>query len=341
MKRVLSIALALCMLASCAVFFSGCTGAKSGEYPVTVGGVTIDREPQNIVVLNDVLADIISYIGYDVKMVGRSAECDQDFLYIVPVVGTAVSPDISVIKNTEADLVIADSTMSADTKNNIEAEGITVLTLDTPSNEAQLKQLYIDLGTALGGSTTGSTKGESGYDELLDMLGTLNTATSNVVQTVAYLYMNDNNELCTFAEGSLEFKFFNYNGNSNVFANQKEPQVNTMELRIGSPNYIFYDSDEVLSYLAIDENTQNLSAPANNRVCMIPKKSFSRFGVSAEKAVFEMLSFIEKDSMATPDEETVADAAAAPATKPAAVETTAPAEPEQDENVIEYSITTD
>ena len=97
MKRILSIALALCMLLSCAVVFTACSGEKSGEYPVTVGGVTIEKEPKNIVVLNDVHADIISYIGYDIKMVGRSAECDQDFLSIVPAVGSAASPDVVAI----------------------------------------------------------------------------------------------------------------------------------------------------------------------------------------------------------------------------------------------------
>lgn len=339
MKRILSIVLALCMLLSCAVFFSGCNSAKSSEYPVTVGNVTINSEPQNIVVLNDVFADIISYIGYDIKMVGRSVECDQEFLYIVPSVGTAASPDVNAIKKAEADFVIADSAISADTKSSLEADGITVLTLDAPKNEAELKQLYIDLGTALGGKVTGSAKGEKGYTDLLEMLSTLNTATSNVVQTVAYLYMNESNELCTFVKGSLEYKFFNYNGNSNVFANQQKPLVNTMELRIGSPNYIFYDSEEVLAYLATDENTQNLAALYNNRICQIPKKSFFRFGSSTEEAVFEMLRFIEKDSKATPDE--ADEEEIVPATEPEQY-VTDPADTEeeaQDENVIEYTIT--
>lgn len=331
MKRILSIALALCMLLSCAVFFSGCSNTKGGEYPVTIGDVTIETEPQNIVVLNDVFTDIISYIGYDIKMVGRSSECDQDFLYVVPTVGPAAAPDVNIIKKAEADLIIADNTLGESVRERLQAEGITVLTLDTPKNEAELKQLYIDLGTVLGGNITGSAKGEKGYTDLLEMLSTLNTATSNVVQTVAYLYMNENNELCTFVQGTLEYKFFNYNGNSNVFANQKESKVNTMELRIGSPNYIFYDSEEVLAYLATDENTQNLAALANNRICQIPKKAFSRFGASTEEAVFEILNFIEKDSKATPDE------AADIATEPAATEAVATAT--QEENAIEYTIT--
>ena len=82
MKRILSIALALCMMLGCAALLGGCNGEKGDNWPVTVGNVTIDKEPQNIVVLSDKLADIVSYIGYDVKMVGRSTECDQDFLYI-------------------------------------------------------------------------------------------------------------------------------------------------------------------------------------------------------------------------------------------------------------------
>lgn len=346
MKRVLSIALALCMLLSCAVFFTGCSVTGSSEYPVTVRDTVIEKEPQNIVVLNDVLADVVSYIGYDIKMVGRSTECDQDFLYVVPTVGTAAAPDIPAITSAGTDLVIADSTLGADVKSNLEAEGITVLLLDVPNNEEELKQLYIDLGTALGGSTTGSAKGEDGYNDLLDMLGTMNTAISNVVQTVAYLYMNENGELCTFVKGDLDYKFFNYNGNSNVFLNQAEPQVNVSELRIGSPNYIFYDSEDVLTYLAADEELNHLNALESNRTMQIPKAAFRRYGTSAEDAVFQILNFIEKDSKATPDEATadITATAAAAAEETAAPEVTEAAteapveEAEGDENVITFSV---
>ena len=343
MKRILSLALTLCMLLSCAVFFSGCSTIElSKDWPVTVGDATISKEPESIVVLNDVFADIISSIGYDIKMVGRSEECDQDFLYIVPTVGTSTEPDVEKIASLNTDVVIADHSLDSNTKSKLEANGAAVVTLDVPGNVEELKNLYISLGTALGGKETGSAKGEKGYDSHIDLLSKMNTATSDVVQTVAYLYMDDNNQLCTFVQGTLPYMFFNYNGNTNVFSNQKEPVVNLEELRLGSPNYIFYDDEAVLAYLNADERLAHLHALTNNRTCQISRKSFERYGASADEAVFQILNFIEKDTKATPDEAAApaADGQAAPGATtaaPAANQAEIEETPQNDEDVITFS----
>lgn len=331
----------MCVLLSCAAVFSGCNDKKSGDWPVTVGGVTIDKEPANIVVLNDVFADIISYIGYDVKMAGRSQECDQEFLHVVPVMGTAAAPDTAAIAAAKADLVIADNTLSADLRSAIEAGGAKVATFEVPTTSEALKQLYIDLGTLLGGKTTGNEKGTKGYDGLLDMLGTMNTATSNVVQTVAYIYLDEAGKPCTFVKGTLEYQFFEYNGNSNVFANQAAPEINLDELKLGNPNFIFYDNENVPAALMADQSLAGVNALANNHTCLIPKKAFFRFGKSAEQAIFDMLNYIDKSTKGTPDsatrdysvQATTAPEVAAPAA------TAAPAADNQNDSAeINYSV---
>lgn len=349
MKRTFSAALILCLLLSCVMLFGGCSKESTREYPVTLGGVTIEKEPKNIVVLSANFADIISYIGYDVKMVGRSSECDQKFLHVVPIMGSAASPDIDAITAAETDLVIADNTLGADVRNRIEEAGVQVLTLDPATTEAALRERYADLGVALGGDVTGRQRGEEGYDELFEMLRTLNTSVkTDVVRTAAYLYLNENGELCTFVKGSLEYKFFSYNGSTNIFSNQTEPVVNLSDLRIGSPNYLFYDSPEVLEVLNADENLTNLKALVDGRTCMIEKRNFERQGTSAEAAVFDMLNFIEKDSKATADEAASPTAAAISEVTEAPVEETTDdpeeettAEIADDENVITYSISDD
>ena len=317
MKRALSLILALCMAISCLALLAGCSSdGSSAGYPVTVGDTVIKKEPKNIIVLNDELADIISYLGYDIRMVGRSSECDQDFLYVVPIVGAAASPDISAVTNAETDLVIADGTLNANTKQSLEDAGVTVLTLDPPSNEEELRGLYISLGTALDGSETGAEKGEQGYNDLYKMLNTLNTATSSVLQSAAYLYLDGSGQLCTFVKDTLAYKVFSFNGCTNVFLNQTEPAVNVGELKVSSPNYIFYDSPEVLEYLKSDPGFANISGLANGHTLQIPLKQFERHGSTAEQTVFEMLNYIEKITKATPDEA----AAEAPATEAQAAE---------------------
>lgn len=328
MKRTLSILLSLCLILSAMSLLAGCNKAGGSGYPVEVAGVTIDKEPANIVVLNDDLADIVSYIGYDIKMVGRSAECDQDFLYVVPVMGSAASPDVNAITAAKADLVIADNTLGSNSKSALESAGVKVLTLTAAKNEEELRNLYISLGTALGGSEKGAVKGQEGYDSLFTMLDKLNTASSSVVQTAAYLYLDGSGQLCTFVKGSLEHSIFNFNGCTNVLLNQSQPTVNPDELQKGSPNYIFYDSPAVLDYLKASPQLSKISGLVSGHTLQIPLKQFMRHGSSAELTVFEMLNYIEKITKATPDQATVAPtkAAATPTKAPAteAPETEAP-----------------
>ena len=308
MKRTLSIFLVIAMLLSCAVFFSGCDDKKSSEYPVTVGDVTIEAEPQSIVVLNDCIADIISYIEYDYKMVGRSIECDQDFLRIVPSVGTPDNPAVDTIAQKGADLVIADSTLSEKVRGKIEAEGITVITLDPPTDTTGLKELYSTLGAVLGGNTTGRAKGEKSYDGLFDMLGQFKTASTGVAKTSVYLYMDQNGRLCTFVKGSLEYKIFGYNGAVNVLSNQAEAAVDATQLKMGSPSYIFYDDESVLDYLKNDEKLMSLRALQNGKTYPIPLKNFKRYGTTCEQAVYDMVAFLNMQDAATIDEATPGEA---------------------------------
>ena len=356
MKRILSVTLIVCVLLSCAAVFSGCGGKKAKDWPVEVAGVTIDKEPEKIVVLNDIHADIIAYIGYETKMVGRSSACDQEYLHSVPVMGTAAEPDVNAIANANADLVIADSTLSPSAKSSIESSGAKVIVLDVPAKTDDLKELYINIGTALGGKETGAEKGETKHEDLFDHLEAMSISTSNIVQTVAYLYLNDKGELCTFTPETLSYEFFSYSGKTNVFVNQKKdtPVIVPQELRLGSPNYIFYDSDDVLTALSANDEYKNVHALKDNHTYRIPKEDFSRCGKSTENALYQMLKYIEESSKATADEATVPPATvaatvaetkpketAAATTAETTAETTAPTEAAQDDEPIYYADTDD
>lgn len=304
MKRFLCIAVALSMLLSAAALFSGCSGdSASKEYPVTIGSVTIDKEPENIVVLSDDLADIISYIGYDVKMVGRSIECDQEFLSVVPSVGSADNPSIDTITGYGTDLVLADDTLSDKSRQKLEAEGVPIISMVKAETMDELKVLYTNLGTVLGGNVTGHKNGEDAYEELISTIKSLRGTVSNdIVKTSAYLYIEQNGQLYTFPSGSIEATLFGYSGALNVFENQQGPAVNAEELRMATPSFIFCDSQEVIDYLNNDEALSNMTALKTDHVLIIPLSDFSRQGVTYEQIVYTMIDamFVEHD--ASPDE---------------------------------------
>lgn len=315
-KKIISLILCIGILSSMTLLLCSCKDDKNDEYPVTVGNVTIEDEPTNIVVLSDSLADLISYTGYDVKMVGRSIECDQEFLSVVPLVGTETDPNVESIVSYETDLVIAEDTLSDSAKQQLTDNGIKLLTLKQPTTLDELKATYVDLGTALGGKVTGKETGENSYNELVDTVKTFrSTISPKDIKSACYLYLDDTGALCTFTKDSVEQKMFSYCGAIDIFKSQETPQVDLELLKVGTPSCIFYDSEEVLTYLKNDPELCDMAALTNNETFLLKKSDFERMGVTFEENIYQMIQFMfGKD--ATPDEATPQEAQPTSSTEP-------------------------
>ena len=134
-NRIISISLAVILAFSVLLTFAGC---GDNNYPVEVANFVIKSEPENIVVLDPSTADIISYIGYDVKMVGRSDEVNQSFLSIVPSVGSASSPDADEIINSGATVVFAGENLDDTVKQTLQSNDIMVITMSQAETSEQL-----------------------------------------------------------------------------------------------------------------------------------------------------------------------------------------------------------
>ena len=61
----------LCVLLSC-LCFAGCNGVD--DYPVSVGGTNITKQPQKVVAFSEQAASAIFALGYDSYLVGAPAE---------------------------------------------------------------------------------------------------------------------------------------------------------------------------------------------------------------------------------------------------------------------------
>ena len=341
MKRLVSLILTLTILASCAVLLTACGDKESENFPVSVGGVEITAEPKRVVVLNDAFADILLYMGYDTKLVGRSVDCDQQILSILPSVGYAADPALDTLTKLEPDLVIADETLSESAKNKLGTQNIPVAVLNRATTRDDIKQLYIDLGSALGGKSTGSKKGEESFDKLFDLLSDYSSATKNIVVTDAYLYLDEEGNYCTFVKDSVEEMLLSYNGAMNVFGSKTSPafhsaditddqgnvtQADEMYIRYANPTYLFLDgtvakdgtiNSPVYDKLMSDSNLKNITALKQKRVSFIPRKNFLRPGVTFEETLFTMIDVLNKD-------EEAAEAASSGTTAPTAAPTQAP-----------------
>lgn len=321
-KKIISLLLCMSLIITMGLSLCSCKNSESDEYPVTIGDVTIEKEPLNITVLSDCMADIISYMGYDVKMVGRSIECDQEFLSVVPIVGTATQPNVDTIIASETHLVVTGEPMPEAQAAALAEAKIPVLTLSRANSFEELKTLYTKLGTALGGNVSGKAQGESSYDELVTTMTDFEHAIpNNVVKTACYLYLDENGTLCTFTKGTIEHELFNHCAAINILASQETPEVDLETLKISTPTYIFYDDEAVLEYLTNDSELSTMSALNNGNAKQVRKVYFSRQGTTYEELVYQMISFMFLQK-ATPDEATPDEAQIVQETTEATQETT-------------------
>ncbi len=257
-KKIIAALLAASTVLSAAVF-SSC-GEKS-EYPVTVGKITIEAEPENAVVLSKNLADIISTIGYDVKLAGRSDEVDRKGLTVVPSVGPASEASAKSILKLNADVVIADDTINPDTKKQLIKEGVPVIIPEKTSVPKEIKKVYSQLGEVLGGSITGKSEGAKAFDELFEELNDVKNAIAekDIVKTVCYLYAEDG-KIKTMNAGTWGAKILDFTGAENVFKNEESPIVTRRNLLLSNPDFIFCADKRVAYYLRDHKILKRLNA---------------------------------------------------------------------------------
>ena len=164
MKKIVSALLAGVIAVSSAVFFAGC---NEEEYPVQIANYTIEKEPENVVVLDPVTADIMAYMNYDRKLAGRSDAVSQPELAAAPVVGSENAPDVKAITDLKADLVFCGENLEKNVQEELESKGVQVIKLQTPETTAEVKTNYETIGKALGGKQKGSRAGKDSYAKLI------------------------------------------------------------------------------------------------------------------------------------------------------------------------------
>lgn len=326
-NKIISISLVVALMFSVLVTFTGC---GDEDYPVEIANFIIKEEPKEIVVLDPSAADIISYIGYDVKMVGRSDEVNQEWMSVVPTVGSAASPDVEQIKSIGATLVFADETLDDTVQESIEKEGITVITMAQAETPKQIETNYVSLGKILGGNVTGMNRGGQSYVKWLedmDEMKDLVTSSSNsaVLNTVCYLYV-ENGSLKLMTSGTYGDMLLGYTGAVNVAVNIEENSVDVKTMRVANPNYVFYADEETLNAIKADEVLSGLSAVKGGKTLMVTKEDMSRQGHTALNTLRKMIGFMYPELImkdATPDQ----------------VATTAPATPQQNATVATTATT--
>ncbi len=354
MKRLISVLLAAVMVCTAAVMFAGC---GDGNYPVTVANITIDKEPTAIVVLDPSAADIISYMNYDGKIVGRSTEVDQSYLSVAPDFGAASEPDVQGIINSGAQVVFAGDKLSDDAFKQLEDSKVQVIKMSLADTPKELETNYLTIGKILGGAVTGLEKGTTAYEKLIEQMEKLkievsSSTVSGALETACFLYV-DNGSLRVMTAGTYVDMLIGYTGAVNVAVNIVDGNVDVNTLRIANPNFIFYPDEQTFNAIKSDDVLSKLGAVTSGKALMITDKEITRQGLTALATLEKMIGFMHPElaKKATSDEaatqaQTPAQTATEAATQAqtqAVAETTAPAAeaPHSEADRYEIKITDD
>lgn len=303
MKKIVSVFLASALAVSACAGLAGCSGDNK-NYPVSVADITIETEPKDIVVLSDETADIISYLGYAKKMVGRSDEVTQNFLSVAPSVGPAANPDVEKIKSYATDIVFADDTLDENAKKELTDAGIMVLNVASPETTTELETVYLTLGKILGGSVDGAKTGEDSYKDLIDTMKTYKAeVNSNVSKTICYLYL-EGDKLHTLHSGTYGDMLLGYTGAVNAAVNVSESEIDTKILKVANPDYILYADEETLQFIQNDSDLKGLKALKNNQTLMVTKEEMSRMGTTSLLTLNKIMNFMYPDRVKKSSEDT-------------------------------------
>ncbi len=287
-------------------------GCGNEDYPVEVANFVIEKQPEKVVVLDAPTADIISYMGY-INIEGRSDDVNQEWLDVVPSMGSAQNPDIQKIKSSGADIVFASEDLSAESKAELEKDNILVITMSHAMTAKQLETNYTTLGKILSGKVTGQSKAEESYNELLEEMEMIKNAVvsskkTDVPETVCYLYTEDN-QLRIMSSGTYGDMLLSYTGAVNAAVNIDENLVNVSTLKIANPNYIFYADSETLAKIKSDATLRSLTAVKTNKMLMVTADEMNRQGKTAINTLQKMVYFMypnlkPKNNAATSDQPT-------------------------------------
>jgi len=295
MKKLIAGILCAVLVLGTALSLSGC-GDKN--YPVKIANLTIDKEPKSIVVLDPNSADIISYMGYDVKIVGRSREVDQKYLNVAPVMGSAVSPSVQDIIDSGATVVFANEGLNDDFEQSLKKEGIAVIKMSVAETPKQLETNYHTIGKILGGNDDGDAKAVSSYDKLIsameDRKSEASAKNATALDTVCYLYYEQGG-LRLMTSGTYGDMLLGYTGSVNVAVNIDENKVDVNTLKVANPKYIFYSDDNTLKAVQADPVLSKLAAVTGGKTMQITKDEMSRQGLTALETLEKMIGFIHPE----------------------------------------------
>ena len=172
------------ILLSAALVFCGCaeideeppvsgveTEASEKPYPVSVGSLIFNEQPQTVGSLSPAVTEIICELGYADKIIGRSNYCNYPESVLAKVsLGSAANPNAEAVISAAPQLLISQSPIAKKDITSIEKAGTRVMIISAPNSVEELYACYNDLAAVFGGRLSCAEAADDAMRPLTDAL---------------------------------------------------------------------------------------------------------------------------------------------------------------------------
>lgn len=231
---LLALLLTLSAFAGCSKIGDIVSGVTAtGEFPVTIGDVTISSRPQKVVVLSPSLADVVLALGYETRLAAGDESCTQASLRSLTKIDGS---DPQAVLDVSPDLVLADS-LSGEMASALSEANVTALEVAPATDREDFERLYSQVASALAGGTNGYNAGIDMAQSIFTTLDDINRIVpKEKVTTVCYLYDLESRGVTGDMLGSA---IMSYAGATNVLKSLADGTYDFASLRVGNPDVIF------------------------------------------------------------------------------------------------------
>lgn len=294
-------AVMLCITIAVSIFIiTGCE-EKDPNYPITIGNVIFEEQPEKVAVLSPNAADIVKFMGYNDRVACISDNVAKSGYENVPTCGPSITPDINAIINSGANAVIADDNLSDVMLLMLDRYNIKAIQLHYYNEPSDVMTTYTTIGAVFNGKT-GKLNAQSSFNNMLEQLSIYKRAIGTKYEKKTLLYLNGKNEFTTVINGSWYNNLLDYTGVTVLSDKIKKPSLSVTQIAKYKPYYIVADKNTVKN-LGRRSMLKGLSALKNKRYVNISQSKLKLQGSTAIDNLDKIVKMIDKSAATKAEKE--------------------------------------
>lgn len=275
------------------------TEVQEKPYPVTVGSLIFNEQPQTVGSLSPAITEMICELGYSDKIIGRSSYCDYpDNISAKVTLGSAANPDTEAIIAASPQLLISQSPIAKKDIISIEDAGTRVMITPAPNSIEELYICYNNIAGVFGGRLSCAEAADDAMRPLTDALRQAEGSIGSFVYIMSP-------ELAVASDSTFAGNFFSCFG-ENAAGEKDDIALTSDELSELDPEWIIlpdFMTDNVPYEIS------SLNAYQNGRVIILDSSALERIERPTSRLsgtvydILEQIKEIDQESTEGSDDE--------------------------------------